>query len=309
MNHADLTQALAQNGAWLVFLNVLLQQLGLPVPAVPTLIAAGSLLAGFADFSGLLAAAVLASALADAIWYLAGRGFGYRVLSALCRLSLNPASCVNQTEARFVRWGLWSLVVAKFIPGFSTVAPPIAGALRMPLPGFLGAAVLGAALWAGLALLGGLLLHDQIGTVLALAVRHGLEALLAFAVLVLVWLSWKFWQKRIFELRAAIPHLDIDALLAAMRSAEPPLLLDLRGESLRSETGAIPGARIATYDSLATAVADWPRDALVVTLCACPADAGAVLAAREITSLGYRQVRPLRGGFEAWQAHAGGERL
>lgn len=301
--------ALAGNAAWLVFLNVLLQQLGLPVPAVPTLIAAGGLVAGLGGFSGLLAAAVLASVLADALWFLAGRGFGYKVLGALCRLSMNPSSCVNRTEARFVSWGLWSLVVAKFIPGFSTVAPPIAGALRMPFAAFLAAAAAGAALWAGLALLVGAVLRDHVAMMLAFAARHGLEALLALGVLALIWLGWKLWQKRGFRLKARIPQLDVEALFAAMRSDEPPLLLDLRGEGLRSETGEIPGARVATYGALADAVADWPRGALIVTLCACPEDAGAVLAAREIASLGYLQVRPLRGGFEAWQAHAAAQGL
>lgn len=133
----------------MVFANVFLQQLGLPIPAVPTLLVVGSLVAGISETGLIIVAMVLASVLADWIWYLSGRAFGYRVLSGLCKLSINPASCVTQTEDRFLRWGLWSLVVAKFIPGFSTVAPPIAGALRMSLSGFLTAAAAGALLWGG----------------------------------------------------------------------------------------------------------------------------------------------------------------
>ncbi|KAB2965774.1 DedA family protein, partial [Zoogloea sp.] len=140
MDIAQLQQTLQRDAVTVVFLNVLLQQLGLPVPAVPTLLLAGSLTAGPGQLGAMLAAATLASVLADWLWYGMGRRFGYRVLAGLCRLSINPASCVSQTEARFVRWGLSSLVVAKFVPGFSTVAPPIAGALRMALPGFLAAA-------------------------------------------------------------------------------------------------------------------------------------------------------------------------
>ncbi|NMG77625.1 DedA family protein, partial [Aromatoleum diolicum] len=144
MDLSQITEAIQRDAVWVVFANVLLQQLGLPVPAVPTLLVAGSLAASSGQAGTMLVAAVAASVIADWIWYLAGRAFGYRVLSGLCRLSLNPDSCVSQTEARFVRWGVWSLVVAKFIPGFSTVAPPIAGSLRMPLTGFLLAAGAGA---------------------------------------------------------------------------------------------------------------------------------------------------------------------
>src|SRR5882672_5161195 len=136
MNVAEIAGAVERNAVPVVFLNVLLQQLGLPVPAVPTLLLAGSLAAAAPGLGKVLAAAVVASVVADWIWYVAGRAFGYRVLAGLCRLSINPGSCVSQTEARFVRWGIPSLVLAKFIPGFSTVAPPIAGAMRMPLAGF-----------------------------------------------------------------------------------------------------------------------------------------------------------------------------
>jgi len=125
-----LSESLLRDAVWVVFLNVLAQQAGLPVPAVPTLLLAGSLALSSGQLANILAAAIVASVIADWMWYLAGRAFGYRVLSGLCRLSINPGSCVSQTEARFVRWGLGSLVVAKFIPGFSTVAPPNAAALR-----------------------------------------------------------------------------------------------------------------------------------------------------------------------------------
>ena len=162
MEISQLSEALQRDAVWVVFLNVLLQQIGLPVPVVPTLLLAGSLMLGSGQFASVLAAAIVASVLADWVWYLAGRAFGYRVLSGLCKLSINPGSCVSQTEARFVRWGLGSLVFAKFIPGFSTVAPPIAGSLRMRLPGFLLAAATGAALWAGLSLGAGWLLRNEV---------------------------------------------------------------------------------------------------------------------------------------------------
>ncbi len=124
---------LARYGVPLVGFNVFLQQLGLPIPAVPTMMVAGALAAdGRLSGAGVFAIAVAATVIADAIWFVAGRRFGYPVLRLLCRVSMSPDTCVRQTEGIFERWGFYSLIVSKFVPGFSTVAPPIAGALYPP---------------------------------------------------------------------------------------------------------------------------------------------------------------------------------
>ncbi len=302
MDLSQITDSLQRDAVWVVFVNVLLQQAGLPVPAVPTLLLAGSLALASGQLLPLLLAATLASVLADWLWYLAGRAFGYRVLAGLCRLSINPGSCVSQTEARFVRWGLASLVVAKFVPGFSTVAPPIAGALRMGLPGFVLAAAAGAALWAGLALGAGWLLREEVLATIAVLDRHAGSALLAAAAALAAWLGWKLWQKHRFRRLAELPHITAGELLAAMAAVEPPLLLDLRGPLGVAAGGPIPGATPATHDSLPASIGHWPRHRPVVTLCDCPEDATAVKAAHRLRQAGYLSVRPLRGGYAAWLA-------
>ncbi len=296
MDLAQITESLQRDAVWVVFLNVLAQQAGLPVPAVPTLLLAGSLALSSGQLAAMLAAAILASVLADAVWYLAGRAFGYRVLAGLCRLSINPGSCVSQTEARFVRWGVGSLVIAKFVPGFSTVAPPIAGALRMGLPGFVLAAAAGAALWAGLALGAGWLLRDEVQSAIALLDRNVGSALLVVGTVAAIWLGWKLWQKYRFRQLAAVPHITPGELLDALDTPHPPLVLDLRGQSMVTETGPIPGATVAEHDRLFDAVGDWPKQAPIVTLCACPEDAGAIQAANRLLKAGYLSVRPLLGG-------------
>ncbi len=302
MDLTQITQALQRDATWVVFLNVLAQQAGLPVPAVPTLLLAGSLALSSGQLGKLLAAAIVASVIADCLWYLAGRAFGYRVLAGLCRLSINPGSCVSQTEARFVRWGVGSLVVAKFIPGFSTVAPPIAGALRMALGGFTLAAGTGAALWAGLALGAGWVLRAEVQTAIALLNQHAGSALIAAGIALAVWLGWKLWQKYRFRQLSAVPHITPGELLAALASETPPLLLDLRGHSMVAETGPIVGATIAEHDRLFDAVGAWPKHQPIVTLCACPEDAGAIQAAHRLLKAGYLSVRPLQGGYAAWLA-------
>lgn len=306
MELSQISESLQRDAVWVVFLNVLLQQAGLPVPAVPTLLLAGSLAVSSSQLANILAAAIVASVIADWMWYLAGRAFGYRVLSGLCKLSINPGSCVSQTEARFVRWGLGSLVVAKFIPGFSTVAPPIAGSLRMALPGFLLAAAAGAALWAGLALGTGWILRREVQTVISALDEQAGSVLVVVVGIVAIWLGWKLWQKYRFRQWSAVPHITPAELLAAMEARQPLLLLDLRGASMVAETGPIVGATIAEHDRLLDSVGDWPRSQPIVTLCACPEDAGAVQAARRLLAEGYLSVRPLKGGYEAWLAAASG---
>lgn len=302
MDVHQLGEALRHDAVWVVFVNVLLQQAGLPVPAVPTLLLAGSLMMDGGQFLAVLAAAIVASVAADWMWYQAGRYFGYRVLSGLCRLSINPGSCVSQTEARFVRWGPGSLVVAKFIPGFSTVAPPIAGSLRMRLPGFLIAAGLGATLWAGLALGAGWMLRQEVQAAIAVLDRHSAGAGRVVAGLLAAWLAWKLWQKYRFHRLSTLAHVTPAELLAAMASPQAPLILDLRGRAMIATAGPIIGATIAEHDHLLDAVRSWPKSQPIVTLCACPEDARAILAARTLLKAGYLSVRPLKGGYEAWLA-------
>jgi membrane protein DedA with SNARE-associated domain len=134
----DLVSLLGQYGLAVVFANVLIEQLGLPVPAVPTLVVAGALAAeGALSMPLLFAVALLACALADIAWYIAGRRYGNRIMKLLCRISLTPDYCVSETEARFERWGVNALLIAKFVPGLATIAPPLAGATHMGWQRFL----------------------------------------------------------------------------------------------------------------------------------------------------------------------------
>src|SRR5262245_9445974 len=163
----ELLETVARYGVLFVFGAVFLEQIGLPLPAFPTLIVAGALSArGMLPAPPVLAAGLFASLLADYLWYLLGRQQGYRVLQTLCPISLSPDSCVRQTESFFGRYGLSSLLVAKFIPGFSTVAPPLAGAARAPLGAFLLWDGAGALLWTGVGVLLGVVFHRAVDRIL-----------------------------------------------------------------------------------------------------------------------------------------------
>src|SRR5258708_5157138 len=194
-----LLELLQYYGLILVFVNVLALQAGLPMPAYPTLIVTGALASrGGYSLAALLGTAVAASLIADLCWYSAGRRFGGQVLRTLCRLSLSPDSCVQQTETIFTRWGARSLIVAKFVPGFASVATAMAGVLRVPLVRFIPADAIGAALWSGVAIALGYTFRDAIDDVLRVLQELG-EIGLALVVLpFVVYVLWKWWQRRLF---------------------------------------------------------------------------------------------------------------
>src|SRR5712692_1009651 len=206
-----MNRLITEYGLALVFANVLLEQIGLPIPAVPALVVAGAL-AAEGEFSPLavFGVAFVACMIGDATWYLAGRRYGRRVMTFLCRLSLSPDSCVRQTEFRFERWGKLTLVLSKFIPGLSTVAPPLAGAMRLGWASFLLLNGLGVVIWAGTAIAAGMAFHTQINElILGL---EGLGALAAEAIGVLLggYIALKWWERRRFYKMLRIARIGVD---------------------------------------------------------------------------------------------------
>lgn len=292
---------LARFGVPLVGFNVLLQQLGLPIPAVPTMMVAGALAAdGRISGAGVFGIAVLASVLADGLWFLAGRRYGYPVLRLLCRVSLSPDTCVRQTEGIFERYGFYSLVVSKFVPGFSTVAPPVAGALRMPFGQFLVAALLSAALWVGAAMSVGLLFAKQIEAVLAWIGRHGLLAAGAVLGLFALYLVWKAVQRWRLARFVEGTKIEPDELVLALAHDDPPLVVDIGSRLAQESRPHLPGALLIDLDGVASY--DFPRDRGIVFYCACPNEVSAKRATQLLLSRGYASVRPLIGGLDGWIA-------
>src|SRR5689334_13385077 len=192
----SIASQLAEYGVPLVGLNVFLQQLGLPIPAVPTMMLAGALaMAARIDLPSAFAVAIAASLVADMLWFWAGGRYGYPVLRFLCRVSLSPDTCVRQTEGIFERWGFFSVVVSKFVPGFSTVAPPIAGALKMPAGAFAAASTASAALWVGAAMLVGFLFAGEIDAVLTWMSANFALAAAVIALGIAIYVGFKAWQR------------------------------------------------------------------------------------------------------------------
>ena len=208
---------IAEYGLALVFANVLLEQVGLPIPAIPTLVVAGALAAegGFSPLA-IFAVAFVACMIGDVIWYLAGRRYGRRVMTLLCRVSLSPDSCVRQTEFRFERWGKLTLVLSKFIPGLSTIAPPLAGAMRLGWPSFLLLNGLGVVIWAGTAIAAGMAFHTEINEFIVRLEGLGTLAAEAVGVLLGGYIALKWWERRRFYKMLRIARIGVDELRALM---------------------------------------------------------------------------------------------
>jgi membrane protein DedA with SNARE-associated domain len=241
---ARLVHLIVTYGIPLIFINVLLEQLGVPVPAVPTLVVAGALSrANRMSSTHVLIAAVVASLIADWVWFALGRRYGYRILRTLCRISLSPDSCVRDTESRFERWGLKSLLIAKFVPGFSTVAPPLAGAARQSTIAFLIYDTIGAVAWAGSAVAGGRAFHHAIDRVLTGLENLGWWALLivGFALALVIIVKWA--QRRGFYKQLRMARVSIEELKEMIERGEAPLIIDARSPGARTrDPRRIPNA-------------------------------------------------------------------
>src|SRR6266496_883832 len=216
-------------GLSVIFINVLLEQMGLPIPAIPVLVVAGAL-AVERDLSvpRVLLVAVLASVIADGLWYALGRRHGFRILKTLCRVSLSPDSCVRQTTSIFEKWGLPSLVVAKFVPGFSTVAPPLAGAIRARLLPFLFFDGAGALVWAGAGVGMGMVFHRAIDRGLQFLTGIGTwaVAILGGALLLVIAVKWR--QRRRFYDMLRMARISPEELRHLMDEGRDPIVLDVR---------------------------------------------------------------------------------
>jgi membrane protein DedA with SNARE-associated domain/rhodanese-related sulfurtransferase len=301
-----LLSLIEQYGLWLVFANVLALQLGLPLPAYPTLIVVGAISAR-GDFSlvQVVAVAVAASLVADLAWFFAGRRFGRRVLRLMCRLSLSPDSCVRQTESIYERWGAPSLMVAKFVPGFAAVATGMAGSMRTPLPRFVLFDGLGALLWSGAAATLGWLFRDAVGEMIAVLEQAGRWGLLALTLALALYLAAKALQRQRLIQALRMARVGVDELEAMLQRGERPLVVDVRSPASQQE-GRIPGAvwidqRSVEASLRASGLDDAAADEVIV-YCACPNEASAALVAKQLMRAGFKRVRPLAGGIEAWVA-------
>ncbi|OGT83017.1 MAG: hypothetical protein A3H91_06125 [Gammaproteobacteria bacterium RIFCSPLOWO2_02_FULL_61_13] len=298
----EITPFFAEYGLPLVFSVVLLEQLGMPIPALPVLMFAGAQSIGDPLYGvTALALAILACMLGDLAWYMAGRRYGHRVLKLLCRVSLSPDSCVRQTENVFETRGVATLVIAKFVPGLATLAPPVAGALGLKTSSFLIFNGAGSALYSGTGIILGLLFHDQVDWLLQRFATLGAHAMAVLFALLALYLAWRWWDRHRFIKSLDTGRISVDELSRMIEAGEEPIVLDVRSRTHREIDGRrIPGAIHVDLNALEATLEGIPRDRDVVVYCACPNEVTAVKVAMQLRARGIRRVRPLAGGIDAW---------
>lgn len=296
----DVVRLIEQFGLFAVFFTVLLDEGGLPIPASPLLAVAGALTArGELNLTALIAAAVAGSVIADNGWYGLGRTQGRRVLGFLCKLSLSPDSCVRDTETLFVRVGPSALLFAKFIPALGNVTIALAGITRVPFAIFLPLEIAGATIYLATPILLGRIFHNAVSELLDTLERLGVIGVGLLAAALLLYLFIRWWQRMLFIRQLRMDRITVEELVALLDNERKPLVLDVRSRAARAE-GVIPGAIPAHPTDMHPVLAHHDRDAEIVVYCACPNEATAAVAAKHLKAAGFKRIRPLLGGVEAW---------
>jgi membrane protein DedA with SNARE-associated domain/rhodanese-related sulfurtransferase len=297
----DLIALLTQFGVLLVFASVLLEQVGLPVPAPPVLVVSGALAgAGSMRPELVLAAALAGCLMADHAWFVIGRRHGRRLLAAICKLSLSPDTCVRKTDDLISRHGAGLLLVAKFIPGVSAVAVPTAAAMGIGYRRFLTFDAFGSLLWAGAYIGIGAIFSREITRLLEAMDWIGGGSLAVLAALFALYIGAKFLHRRRLRRLHRLVRISPEEVVSLLAEDPDLLILDARSALARSEDPRqLPRAIVLEDRSATDVLPHEARDRTVVTFCTCPNEASAALLAEQLIRAGFRRVRVLTGGIDA----------
>jgi len=294
---------LAEHGASVLFWVVFVEQIGFPLPALPLLVAAGALVgAGKMSLAAALLLPVAAALPPDLAWYYLGRQRGGRVLGFLCRLSLEPDSCVRDTENAFHRNGPRALLLAKFVPGFSTVAPPLAGIVGMSPATFVLYDLGGTLIWAAVSAGVGALFTNQLEQLMGLFDQAGGLMLLIMLLGLAGFLGYKFYHRQKFLRHLRMAKISVDELKQRMDAGDAISVVDVRHPlALDLDPESIPGAINFTLEEIEHRHHEIPRDRDIVLYCTCPNEVSSARTAFLLKKKGIHRVRPLEGGLDAWR--------
>ena len=301
---SDIINLLVRHGIGVLFAAEFIEQVGIPLPAAPWLLAAGALIgAGKMYWWVALIAAALGSLLGDLIWFYLGRYFGNQVLGFLCRISLEPDSCARRTQNLFTKYGMPGLIFAKFIPGFSTLAPPLAGNARVGTVRFVFFDGISSLLHGGCYILAGFLFSRQLEQIIQALASLGRGAFGVLVGLVAIYIAYKYFQRNrlLSELRMA--RISVDELFQKQEAGENPVVLDLRQQDeLDLDPAVIRGALRMTADEVEHRQLEIPRDRDIILYCSCPNEVSSARVALHLKRNGIERVRPLLGGIDAWKS-------
>jgi len=300
---SEILEFLVRHGYWLLFVWVLVEQAGLPIPAGPLLLAAGALAGTHRmNLVAVFALSLAAAATADLGWYWLGRWRGVGILKLICRISLEPDSCVRKTQTTFARRGARALIIAKFVPGLNSVAAPLSGISRMRLQRFTIFGGLGGILWASAYIGTGYLFSGELERVAAHLAFLGGGLLVLLVAALAGYIGLKFFNRRRFLDKLRIARITPEELKQRMDAGEDVVIVDLRSAlEVDAEPETIPGAVRMDAADLEEAFEVIPRDREIVVFCSCPNEATSARVALRLRALGITQIRPLADGLEAWR--------
>jgi membrane protein DedA with SNARE-associated domain len=263
----EIMQFVVRHGYLVIFCWVLVEQFGLPIPSIPLMLVSGALArTGQLKLSSILFYSLSACLIADVFWFQIGRRFSTRALQFICKLSLEPDSCVRRTENSFVKYGLPSLLVSKFIPGLSAVAAPLAGGSGAHFALFLLFDGLGAMAWIGSYLSVGYLFSDQLEDAVAYAMRMGSSFVIVVAGIFAAWIAWKYFQRWRFMRSVNVARISAETLHSILTSGSDVTIVDVRSR-ISGDNELIPRVlRIPTED-LPSRHLEIPRDREIVLFC------------------------------------------
>ena len=260
---------LLRHGYYVLPALVFAEQVGLPFPATPFLLAAGALAGrGHLSFWFCLALSAISAVLADGLWYQLGRRKGISVLQFLCRISLEPDSCVRRTEGVFAKQGARSLLVAKFVPGLSTAAPPLAGIFHMRRRSFFLWDSVGSLLWSGAFLFTGYIFSEQIEKVAERAESLGSWLMVLIIAALGGYITWKFIGRQRFLRELRIGRITPEELKEKIDAREELVIVDLRHSlDFEADPETIPGAFRMDVKELEEKSDRLPPDREVILYC------------------------------------------
>ena len=295
-------QFLISHGAPILFGAVLVEQMGVPLPALPWMLAAGALCAtGNFNVATGVGVTVVACLIADAFWFYLGRFKGSKVLGMLCRISLEPDSCVKRTQNVFTKYGWRGIVVAKFVPGLNTIAPPLAGMSKMNAAHFLLVDSIGSLFYGGSFILLGYFFANQLEQIGSAISSIGGSALCLIVAAAAGYIGYKYWQRTrlLDELRMA--RITAPDLRRMMDAGQEMVILDMRSNVEFDREPGIDGAIHLSLDDVKEGRYKIPHDREVIVYCSCPNDVTAARVALLLRNSGFTNVRPLLGGIDAWR--------
>lgn len=300
----EMLRFVVRHGYLLVFAWVFIQQAGLPIPVAPLLLAAGALSGSRQMNLGLaIASAVLAAVASDALWYELGRRKGVRVLQLICRISLQPDSCVRRTQVSFTQNGSHVLLVAKFIPGLNAMASSLSGVIRMRWRRFVLFDALGALLWVGAFMVTGYAFSSELERIAARAAYLGEWLLVLLLAAFAGYITWKLYNRQKFLRGLRIARITPDELKEKIDAGEDVIIVDLRHAlDFEAQPETIPGALHMDAAELEEAHEVIPHNREIVLFCSCPNEATAARLALLLRSKGITKIRPLAEGYEGWRS-------